>query len=138
MSYMLRKLESDPKKIESHPDAPEGLYAHIHAIRDFIRNYKLHKYSHVSKLTVPATIEENLCGTTVMTFGPQMNKDLYYGVFHDTLPLVLRIFVCTLDLMNLLVLAPTEELIAYGNRLSLYCEEAAKADKKDEGTAGTV
>ena len=124
-------------KIESCADKSQYPLEDIIAIRDFVKSHELHKYSHVSYLTVPATVEESSCGTASMTFGPRVNAELCHGVFSDTLSLVFRIVACTFDIMNVLGLDTTDDALAYADRISSYFSETSEGCSPNDGTVGT-
>ena len=114
------KLNEMLQKLECSSDEPSHILEFIVAIREFIKTHQLHKYSHVSYLTVPATIESSIRGVTSMTFGPRSNAELCHGVFADTLALVFRIVMCTFDIVNSVGLRPTDDASAYVHRLSSH------------------
>ena len=115
------------KEIKCHPDAPAELLRFVDWVREFIKDLKLHKYSHVSCLTVPSTLMESAGEVTSMTFGPRCSKDRCYAVFCDTISLVVMILMCT---NHFLVITGHKEIEEY----AAYCEKVDSIRHRNGGT----
>lgn len=120
------KVNDMLQKIESHPYQGDALSYFSRTTRKHIRDF--HPFSHVGRPTVASIISKEEDRTNI-AFGPKIDNELCYGVFHDTLPMVAGILACTNDLLRLIGEMQIEELPAYLERaLSARERDPAPAD----------
>lgn len=115
------------KEIKCHPDAPSELPGLMDWVCDVIKDLELHKYSHISYLTVPSTLMESAGEITSMTFGPRCSNDRCCAVFHDTISLVVMILMCT---NHFLMITGHKEIEEY----AAYCEKVDRSRHRNDGT----
>ncbi len=121
------RLNDMIQEIESDSDQVAALLHFSHITREHIKDF--HPFSHVGIPTVASIISEEECGTSI-AFGPQIDKEWCYGVFHDTLPMVAGILGCTNNLLGLVGEDQIEEFPS-------YLERALRARERDDMLAGT-